>query len=614
MKLRSHGKSVVVWILLAMLILGLGGFGLSSFSGNVKSIGSVGETQIPVTEYARALRQEMQSRSQQLGQPVTMAQMQASGLDQQVLGRLIGEASLGEAARSLGVSAGDSELQKQIMQVKAFHNASGKFDRETYKFALRQQGYSEVQFESQLRGDIARSIVQSAVGGGVKAPQAVSDAYTQFVSEKRGFTWAEITESDLATPIAAPTDAQLQSYYKDHIADFTAPETRDITYAWLTPEMLKSKVKIDDATLRQEYQSRLSEFKQPEKRLVERLVYPDMKSAKAAKAKLDAGTASFADLAKERGLTLQDADLGDVTQDELGKAGAAVFALKSPGVVGPIETDLGPALLSMNAIIAAQETSFADAREELAGEAETEKARREISKLSESLSDKLAGGATLEDMAKETDMQLGQIAFRADSKDGIAGYDAFRKAAQQVTKDDFPDLEPLSDGGVFALRLNKIVPPTPIPFDQVRDKVAKAWHEAQALKAKEARATEILAAIKGGKSLGATGLLTTVVPSIARGGYSADLAPAVIGKVFATDPGKAASVSVDGKVYVIVTDKVIPADMSDADTKLISGQISQQLSQSLANDLLNFYATAVEDETHLTLNSQAVTAVQSQIQ
>jgi peptidyl-prolyl cis-trans isomerase D len=217
-------------------------------------------------------------------------------------------------------------------------------------------------------------------------------------------------------------------------------------------------------------------------------------------------------------------------------------------------------------------------------------------------------------MAKETDMELGKIAFTADSKDGIAGYDEFRKTALAVTKEDFPDLANLSDGGVFALRLDDIVPPTPIPFDKVRDKVAAAWHADQAVTAQEARAKAVLDEIAGGKTLGATGLLTTVVPSIARGGFSDDLPPAVIGKVFATDPGKAAQVSANGKVYVIVTDKIIKADMTDADAKLISGQIAQQLSQSLANDLLNFYATAVESESGFTLDSQAVTAVQSQIQ
>lgn len=613
MKLRSHGKSVVVWILLAMLILGLGGFGLQSFSGSIKSVGSVGETQISVNDYARALRQEMQSRSQQTGQPVTMAQMRASGLDQQVLGTLIGQAALGEAARRLGVSVGDAELQKQIFDIQAFHNASGNFDRETYKFALRQQGFTENEFEAQLRDDLARSIVQGAVAGGVEAPQAVTDAYTKFVSEKRGFTWAEITESDLTTPVAQPTDDELQSYYDDHITQFTAPETREITYAWLTPEMLQSKVAIDDATLKAEYERRIDEFKQPEKRLVERLVYPSMEEAQAAKAKYDAGT-SFADLAKERGLTLEDADLGDVTKAELGKAGDAVFALNEPGIAGPIETDLGPALYKMNAVIAAQETSFEDAREELAGEAEADKARREIGKMSEDLQDRLAGGATLEEMGKETDMELGTIAYTAGDTDGIAGYEEFRKAAEAATTEDYPDLQTLPDGGVFAMRLDKIVPPTPKPFDSVKDDVAKAWHADQLVTAEQVRAKEIVAEVEGGKSLGATGLLTTTVASIGRGGFSNKLPPAVISKVFETDPGKPAQVTANGKVYVIVTDKVIPADMTDADTTLISGQIGSQLSRSLANDLLNFYATAVEAEAGLSLDSQAVTAVQSQMQ
>ncbi|KFE33556.1 SurA N-terminal domain-containing protein [Thioclava atlantica] len=614
MKLRSHGKSVVVWILLAMLILGLGGFGLRSFSGQIKSVGSVGDTKISVDEYARALRQEMQTRSQQIGQPVTMAQMRASGLDQQVLGRLIGQAALSEAASRLGVSVGDEQLQKQIFDIQAFQNASGKFDRETYKFALRQQGYSETQFEAQLRGDLARSILQGAIAGGVKAPQEVIDAYTKYVGEHRAFTWAEITEGDLTTPVAKPTDEELQAYYNDHIDQFTAPETREITYAWLTPEMLKDKVKIDDATLKAEYQRRIDEFQQPEKRLVERLVYPSMDEAQAAKDKLDAGKASFADLAKERGLSLDDADLGDVSKAQLGKAGDAVFALKEPGVVGPIDTDLGPALFKMNAIIDAQTTTFEQAREELAGEAETDMARREISSETEKLQDMLAGGATLEDMAKETDMEIGQIPYTADSSDGIAGYEEFRKAADAAQVGDYPELDNLSDGGVFALRLDKVVPPTPKPFDKVKDEVATAWHQDQLVKAEEARAGEVVRALEGGKSLGETGLLTTTVPSIARGGFNDEVPPQVVSKVFATEPGKPAQVTAKGKVYVLVTDKVIPADMNDSDTKLISGQVGSQLSQALANDLLTFYANAIESEAGLSLDNQAVTAVQSQMQ
>ncbi len=183
MKLRSHGKSVAVWILLAMLILGLGGFGLQSFSGHVKSVGHVGDTPISVDEYARALRAEQQELSQQTGRQITMTQMRAAGLDRQVLGTLIGNASLAEAARTLGVSVGDDQLQQQILKIGAFQNAAGKFDRETYKFTLRQQGYTESQFETSLRADLGRSIIRGAVASGVEMPGSVTEAYARYVLE-----------------------------------------------------------------------------------------------------------------------------------------------------------------------------------------------------------------------------------------------------------------------------------------------------------------------------------------------------------------------------------------------------------------------------------------------
>lgn len=614
MKLRSHGKSVAVWILLAMLILGLGGFGLQSFSGHVKSVGHVGDTPISVDEYARALRAEQQELSQQTGRQITMAQMQAAGLDRQVLGTLIGNASLAEAARTLGVSVGDDQLQQQILKIGAFQNAAGKFDRETYRFTLRQQGYTESQFETSLRADLGRSIIRGTVASGVEMPGAVTEAYARYVLEQRGFTWVEIAESDLPSPVAKPTNAQLQAYYKDNIGQFTSPETRKITYAWLTPDMLKDKVRIDDATLKAQYQAHIDAFRQPEKRLVDRLVYPDMDAARAARARLDAGKASWADLARERGLTTDDTSLGDRTEAELGKAGKAVFAVRTEGtVVGPVETDLGPALFAMNGIIAPQDTSFEDARAELAGEAEADMARREIAKRTETLQDDLAGGATLEDLARDTDMQLGRIDFTAQSKDAITGYEAFHKAAQSVTKDDFPKIERLSDGGVFALRLDGEVAAKPIPFDQVRDKVAAAWHKAEALNAEQARARDIVAAVRSGKSLGAQGLLPATVGTIRRGGYVDGLPGAVIRQVFETDEGQAAPVAANGKVYVVVTTKIMPADLESADSRIVEGQISNRLTRSLANDLLNLYATAVEQEAGFSLDSEALTAVQSQI-
>lgn len=92
--LRTHGKSTVVWLLMGLLILGLGGFGVTSFSGGSSEIGSVGETKITADEYARALQSQINEYSRQTGQPLTMAQAASIGLPQAVQAQLFTGAAL----------------------------------------------------------------------------------------------------------------------------------------------------------------------------------------------------------------------------------------------------------------------------------------------------------------------------------------------------------------------------------------------------------------------------------------------------------------------------------------------------------------------------------------
>ena len=45
-------------------------------------------------------------------------------------------------------------------------------------------------------------------------------------------------------------------------------------------------------------------------------------------------------------------------------------------------------------------------------------------------------------------------------------------AAQSVTADDYPEIEQLDDGGIFAIRLDEVIPPALRPLDEVREAVA----------------------------------------------------------------------------------------------------------------------------------------------
>ncbi|OCX64549.1 hypothetical protein BFP70_10965 [Thioclava sp. SK-1] len=613
-KLRSHGKNMVVWVLLGLLILGLGGFSVTNFAGGNQDIGTVGDTEISMNDYARTLQQEQQAMAAQFGQPISMQQAQALGLTTRVQGQLFGQAAISEQARQIGVSVGDMTLNRQITQAPAFQGLDGSFDREAYRMALSNQGYQESQFEAQMRGDIARSILQSAVVTGVDAPQAEVDAYAAYISETRNVAYAEIEEADLLEPLAQPTDAQLQDWHKTHSDRFMSPETRQISYVWLDPSMLVDTVDVTDDELQQAYAARADQYDQPERRLVERLVYPSLEEATAAKARLDAGEADFATLAQERGLDLSDLDLGDVTKAELGTAGDAIFALTENGVVGPIETDFGPALFRMNGVLEAQQTPFDEVEPELRQEIGLDRARRVIQNQTDSLNDLIAGGATLEEVADESQMELGSLSYSGDSDTDIAGYEAFRSAAMAVTANDFPELQELEDGGVFALRLDGITEAAVIPFAQARDAVAADWRQETLTTALAARAQQVAAAVNDGATLSSTGVLTTDVSDLPRGGYLDGMPGDLVVAAFATPEGQAKDLTAEGRVFVVQPTAVIAADPADDSLAQLRGQIATQLSQTLANDMLDLYARAAQAEAGLTIDQAAIRAVEAQMQ
>lgn len=130
--LRRKGKSTIVWILMGMLLLGLGGFGVTNFTGGSTEIGAVGETKVDAQTYARAMQTQMSAISRQTRQNVTFEQARAFGLPQAVQARLFADAALQEEARQIGVSVGDRAVAEAITADPNFQSA-GTFSRAGYE-------------------------------------------------------------------------------------------------------------------------------------------------------------------------------------------------------------------------------------------------------------------------------------------------------------------------------------------------------------------------------------------------------------------------------------------------------------------------------------------------
>ncbi|OSQ48590.1 peptidyl-prolyl cis-trans isomerase [Marivita geojedonensis] len=602
-----------IWILMGLLIVGLAGFGATSLSGSARSVATVGEKEVSTDAYLRALRTEINAFSAQAGRAVPMSEAQMLGLDRQVLAQLITARGLDNEASQIGLSVGDDVVAEQLLQVPSFQGPDGSFNREAYSFALRNQGLSETEFEEQLRDDTARTVLQSALIAGNTLPDTYIDTLLAYAGETRDFTWARLTGSALQTGLPEPSEADLEAYYEDNLDNYTLPELRDITYAWIAPEMIVDTVEVDEDALRAAYDERIDEFNLPERRLVERLVFSNEDAATDALARLNEDF-SFEDLVEDRGLSMSDIDMGDVTREALGDAADGVFAAETGAVVGPLPSSLGPALYRVNAVLDAQSTSFEDARPDLRGELALDRARRVIDTLAQSIDDELAAGATLEEIADTTEAELGQIDWFPGSDGEIAAYDAFREAASALSEGDFPAVLQLGDGGIFAMRLNRIQPPAPQPIEDVIDQVRQGWDTREQTAQLMVQAEELTAALANGSTFEDLGLAPQSETDLGRNAQIADLDPGLLSAVFEMAPADTRAITGVGEVILIRLDEVNPVDRSDADIELLAQALRNQASNSIAEDLFRAFAGDVQRRAGVQVNQPAINAVHAAIQ
>ncbi|EAQ03448.1 hypothetical protein OB2597_02472 [Pseudooceanicola batsensis HTCC2597] len=607
--MAKKGGRTAVWILMGLLILGLGGFGATSFTGTVRNVGSVGDQEITVQEYGRTLQSELRAMEAQTGEAISLEQAQAMGIDRRVLSRLLTNAAFDLEADRVGLSIGDETLVRLVRDIPAFRGVDGQFSRDGYEFAIERSGLTVGEFEDGIRKETARALLQGAVFSGRALPDAYLDTVLNYFAERRRVTWARVESSQLDGESFEPSEEDLRALYDELIEDFTLPERKRITYAWLTPEMILDQVEIDEDLLRQEYEARSDQYNRPERRLVERLIYADQGRAAEAADRLENGEADFETLVEERGLTLSDIDMGDVSRADLGAAGDPVFAAESGEIVGPVETDLGPAFFRVNGILSAEETTFEEALPDLRQELAFDRARRRVANEAEPAEDMLAGGATLEELAAETDMRLGSVDWAEGQSEGIAAYEGFDAAAARLDETAYPEVMRLTDGGIFAMRLDEVLPPEPAPFENVRERVRNIWETRQTMQRLRTQAGEHIDRLRESADFDSLGLEVQTEEALTRQGSVMGAPEAFVETVFQMEEGQIAMVDGFGAVLIVRLDEVLPPNPEDPDTAAMRNNLSQQLHSSVTQDVNRLFTQDIRSRAGVELDQEAINAV-----
>ncbi|MEL7216409.1 MAG: SurA N-terminal domain-containing protein, partial [Pseudomonadota bacterium] len=426
-------NKVFAWSMMVILIAAMAGFGLGGVlsGGQVTHVARVGDERISVERFVTAFRERQRQVSQQIGQPLSTIEARQFGLGNVVIGELVRDAALTAEAKALGLGISDEIIQRSLLSQPAFQSITGGFDPEMYEFALQNADLTTGQYEAQLRDQAQRELVGTALASGVAIPQAAIDQILAYTGEARSFTTVRLSLEVFLDEVTAPSDEQLATFLADNPSLFEVPETRDVVYAALSLERLAESIDIPLSEVEPIYEADRARFQTPERRAVDRISFPSRADAETALQQLSDGTLTVAQIAQDRGLTPQDLTLGLVTPSDLPRAEReAVFGAESVGIIGPIETDLGPVLFVINAVLAAQETPRDEAldtlRAELAFEEAQDLAIEDLLRAEELV----AGGATVEEIVETTAFELAQAEVTAFGATGPhADVVPFRDAA-----------------------------------------------------------------------------------------------------------------------------------------------------------------------------------------
>lgn len=616
---RTASQTWVFKLLFALLIASFAVWGIGdvSFGGAGNRVASVGEAEVSVDEYSRALQREMQAVSQRAGRRITVEEAQASGLPQILLARLVRDAALdGEAAR-LGISADDAAVRRAVMESPSFQGLDGKFDQTQYTFVLDRLGFRAEDFEADMRRSIARDLVTYAVAGAAAPAPGLAERTLAHQLEERSFDVIRLLPADAEAPVA-PDDAALQAFIDDNRDAYMRPESRAVSWIAIDPAALAATMEVAETELRAAYDARKDAYDIPETRVVDQLAFPDTAAANAAMGRIDRGDASFADLVAERGLTLDDVTLGANDRATLpGGLADAAFALDAPGVGGPVATDFGPALVNVRAIIPARVITFDEAADALRAEFARDLAQERAVTLAEEAADLLASGAGIKGVAADLGLTVHiapALTVLGDAAAGPFGDDpAFVDEAFSASPGEQRDLIETTAGGWALVHVDAAEDAAPMSFEDASADALTAWTVARRIDALAEQADVALADLNAGTPLTEIaqrfGKTPEALGPIRRDGGVGQIGVDLLTQLFAAPEGGAAMARDAGGVMIATVVTIIPADLAAPEVADALGRWREQLTSSMSEDLYAYYASALQENAGATVNQAAMEQV-----
>lgn len=375
---RTHKRWMMfiamIFIIPSFVVTGIYSYNRMSDSEN--DLATVGDTSITMMDFDNAKRQYLDNFRRQMGQSFKPNMLDTAEARASILAALISDRAISLEIASEYMNVGEADAINLVKQAPAFQR-DGKFSTEAYQQFLNSMGKSDEQFVLELRRDLTRQMLLSAVSQTTQASNTVAQRIHDLLTEERTIRTFEIKPTAFLKSVSV-TDAEAQSYYDQNKSLFAVPESVDIEYVVLSPENYKN-IKASEDDIKTFYEQNLQRFSTPEERRASHILIAVNKEKTDADAKkeadeiykqLQADPSKFAQLAKSKsadpGSARQGGDLGFFQKGMMvPEFDNAVFSGKKGDLVAPVKTQFGYHIIKIVDVKAAQAKPLKEVRGEI---------------------------------------------------------------------------------------------------------------------------------------------------------------------------------------------------------------------------------------------------------
>lgn len=408
---RNASNSLFIKILFTAIILSFCLWGIGDIIRNYSAsqpVITVNKTSVTSESFSREYNQTRQNIRNAGERGLTDAEMKSIDVKGLVLEQMIDKAVLEETMKKYGIVIPKKTVLRVIESIPEFQK-DGVFDGRLYTVLLQRSGMSESAFVNNIKENLSKNQILNPLIAGYRVPSFIKETIAKEFDSKKTLAIGYVKLADMK--IDAVDEEDISEYYNSHKDQYKKSETRDVSILIVDSSKLVGQAEITQEEINEYYNANQEAFAPKEVRSFERLTFKTSEDANKAWGKMNKG-AQTAEIMKN--FLPQVEKLDDMERHAFPKEiGDALFAtLKKKQDVSEVYNIGGQYYIyRLTNISILDQKSRADIDKEIKVIIQNEKSNtpefyQKVKELRNKIDDGFGSGKNVEDMAKETGMEI----------------------------------------------------------------------------------------------------------------------------------------------------------------------------------------------------------------